>query len=270
MTKYCTVITVSSVILSIVIYFFYNTYLSKQVYSYLRKQDFSSIALNNHKIHIYEKKPVSNPILLSGKSIQIRSRCNCHKDQITMKTDNISFTIEYGKVKYNLSMNDFDLDASTCDMYSVLSRGPNQKVIGYTLYGNNTERYYKQLDLISDQAAFHYPEWTIRIYYDDTALQDYLCDISCRKRNVVLCYASQIPYGSIDNRTWSAMYINKMMWRWLPTGDPFVDYFMSRDADSWIIEREAQSTDEWLKSNNIFHIMRGELRSSSFLPIFCS
>jgi len=36
-----------------------------------------------------------------------------------------------------------------------------------------------------------------------------------------------------------------------------VDFFMSRDIDAWIIEREYFSVLEWLHSNTVFHIMRG-------------
>ena len=38
--------------------------------------------------------------------------------------------------------------------------------------------------------------------------------------------------------------------------DDFVDVFSSRDSDSNIIQREKDSVGEWLKSNNLFHIMR--------------
>ncbi len=47
-----------------------------------------------------------------------------------------------------------------------------------------------------------------------------------------------------------------MMWRWFPISDDFVDIFSSRDSDSTLIQREKDSVDVWLKSNNLFHIMR--------------
>jgi len=56
---------------------------------------------------------------------------------------------------------------------------------------------------------------------------------------------------------WSATYINSMMWRWFPINDPFVDVFMSRDSDSLIIQREVDSVNVWLQSNEVGHIMRG-------------
>jgi hypothetical protein len=47
-----------------------------------------------------------------------------------------------------------------------------------------------------------------------------------------------------------------MMWRWLPVGDSFVDYFASRDLDSSLIQREKDSVDEWLGEKKLFHVMR--------------
>ena len=47
-----------------------------------------------------------------------------------------------------------------------------------------------------------------------------------------------------------------MNWRFLPTLDPQVDFFMSRDLDSLIFEREYSAVEEWLKSSKSLHIMR--------------
>jgi hypothetical protein len=33
---------------------------------------------------------------------------------------------------------------------------------------------------------------------------------------------------------------------------------MSRDTDAWITEREYESVKVWLKSENVFHLMRGK------------
>ena len=44
----------------------------------------------------------------------------------------------------------------------------------------------------------------------------------------------------------------------LPVGDSLVDYFMSRDSDSLILEREVDAVNEWIKSNTLLHVMRGE------------
>lgn len=39
------------------------------------------------------------------------------------------------------------------------------------------------------------------------------------------------------NQIWDATYIMPSMWRYLPIGDSFVNIMISRDSDSYIIQR---------------------------------
>ena len=60
----------------------------------------------------------------------------------------------------------------------------------------------------------------------------------------------------------------EMNWRFLPLLDPAVDWFMSRDADCYIFQREVDAVNHWLeqKANSTFHIMRDHpLHESQFL-----
>ena len=52
-------------------------------------------------------------------------------------------------------------------------------------------------------------------------------------------------------------YIHASMWRWFSINDLFVDILISRDSDSAIYQREVDSVNIWLNSNNVGHIMRG-------------
>jgi hypothetical protein len=151
-----------------------------------------------------------------------------------------------------------------------------QKVISYSLYGNDSFYYEKLVNLtrIIDQK---YPGWTMRVYYDDKTVDpSVICQIECAKReasdqyldNADLCNINKIPYDL--ESTWSAGYMHGMMWRWLPIGDSFVDVFSSRDSDSYILDREVASVNKWLSSSTLFHVMRGKafeilLQASSHL-----
>ena len=143
----------------------------------------------------------------------------------------------------------------------MLRRGPNQKIIGISLYGLDN-RYYDSIKLIAKRATKFYPDWIIRIYYDDTINFSIICDLECLQSdgkfldNIDFCYSNEIPNGLLSN-TWSANYMHKMTWRWLPIGDPFVNVFISRDSDSWFNERESEAVKTWLASEYLFHIMRG-------------
>ena len=49
------------------------------------------------------------------------------------------------------------------------------------------------------------------------------------------------------------LYINI---NFIVIGDSFVDVFSSRDTDSYVYKREADSAEVWLKSDKVGHIMR--------------
>ena len=51
-------------------------------------------------------------------------------------------------------------------------------------------------------------------------------------------------------------HMNRMMWRLIPMLDPLVDIFLSRDLDSFIIDREVVALQQWLNSSFTFSIMR--------------
>ena len=127
-----------------------------------------------------------------------------------------------------------------------------------------------------------YPGWTMRIHHDSSIDQSLKCELECLNDangnlldNVDFCDVEKVPghqntrfahykWSDIvqDNASelecsWNATYMNSMKWRWLPINDPFVDAFMSRDADSLILQREVDSVKVWLESDKVGHIMRG-------------
>jgi len=120
----------------------------------------------------------------------------------------------------------------------------------------------------------------MRIHHDNSIDQSLKCVLECLKDengnlldNVDFCDIEKVPGHQTSQFTfntdilqgtdpeiesrWSAAYMNAMKWRWLPISDPFVDAFMSRDADSLIIQREVDSVMVWLESDKVGHIMRG-------------
>lgn len=199
--------------------------------------------------------------------------CDCRNGRIKIDQVNGEYFIRSfddknshtPKTLYTLNDTQYqDLKDTSCDLYKVLRRGPKQKVIGYSLYGRDS-KYYKELKTIVKMSHYIYPGWILRFYYDDTINNSVICQLECLKNsknvyydNVDFCYVPKMPLGDANNE-WDATYMLALAWRWLPIGDPFVDYFMSRDTDSWPTLREFASVSVWLKSNTLFHIMRGIL-----------
>jgi hypothetical protein len=156
----------------------------------------------------------------------------------------------------------------TCNIYSELRRGSKQKVIGFSLYGKD-KAYYKKLKNITLSVKKLYPDWLIRIYHDSSIDNDIKCEIECQIDNETnkiidntdFCNVEETYFNLenyISNTTFDLRYVNAMMWRWFPLFDDHVDIFSSRDSDSYILQREVDSVNVWLESENIGHIMRGE------------
>ena len=123
--------------------------------------------------------------------------------------------------------------------------------------------YNEHLEEIVHQSMKYYPDWILRIYHNDSINIYTVCELECLKDGdgnfidkVDFCNIKKIPFGASQD-SWDASFMHAMTWRWLPIGDPFVDFFMSRDTDSWFIQREFDSVNVWMKSNTLFHVMRG-------------
>ena len=70
-----------------------------------------------------------------------------------------------------------------------------------------------------------------------------LCGLACSNSHLDLCHVRQLPGNPVGD----ASQLHPMMWRFLPTLDPQVSLFLSRDLDSRISAREVAAVTEWLQ-----------------------
>lgn len=221
----------------------------------------------------------------SSFSLVVKPSCNCSQSEtqhiLIEKTDqNPDYVISIihestasgdhnKKIKtilFNLTSHQLEQFNFTCDLYNVLRRGLGQHILAYSLYGIKP-RYSRNLAQIAQLVRLKYAGFTIRVYYDSTIDPSVRCQLECKYADVMdFCnmnkfydtklsdfFRNQEPAQLLD-----MTYMHKMMWRILPVGDSFVDVFMARDTDSFIIDREIDAVNEWLRSNNsVAHIMRG-------------
>lgn len=205
----------------------------------------------------------------------LNSSCDCRKNkQIKLEKYEdysvVRFQNEYKRFKYLYSMSNEDLIRAsfTCNLYSSLRRGKSQKVLSYSLYGKN-RFFYEKLKILVKQMSIFYPGWIMRIYYDESIDKSIICEIECQK-NEKEAYYDNVDFCDINNielkvnysklvgdLTLNGSYIHAAIWRWFPIGDSFVEVFSSRDTDSFLIQREIDSVNVWLKSDKVGHIMRG-------------
>jgi hypothetical protein len=87
-----------------------------------------------------------------------------------------------------------------------------------------------------------YPNWTIRVYLDDTVPAHVIRRLECRNAQIVdMTNEKMIP---------------PTLWRFLVADDPHVSRFIIRDADSLVSEKEQAAVEEWQHSTYWFHHMR--------------
>ena len=142
-------------------------------------------------------------------------------------------------------------------------RGFHQKVVSYSLYGNFSdpnkyERYVKPMIDVINQVQASYPGWIVRIYTraeNHQQLQEIIAANSTQWNQVDICSVESVLDQSRTHLL-KASQTFPMTWRFLPLLDPTVDVMMSRDADSYIIDREVVAVQEWLNSSAVFHVMR--------------
>jgi len=63
-----------------------------------------------------------------------------------------------------------------------------------------------------------------------------------------------------DKVFFNASNVHALIWRYFPLADDFVDVVSFRDTDSFILQREVDSTNVWLNSDKMAHIMRGQFK----------
>ena len=227
---------------------------------------------SKHKSFHRQISESSSSSLINNKNLvilKLKSKCNCKfKQQINVIKNNVENNYEIWlnkeKLLYNLTNLEYDSLNVTCDLYNVLRRGKNQKVISYSLYGKS-DRYYRFLHPLIMTIKRYYPTWLMRVYYDDSIDLNKICEIECaieKKTGLMLDNADFCNSNSLNlklnnvNLLLNASYMHSMKWRWLPMGDSFVNIFMSRDTDSLILQREIDAVKDWLNRSTVVHIMR--------------
>jgi len=143
-------------------------------------------------------------------------------------------------------------------------RGAHQKVIAISIYRTDNPLFsseitnIKFLKQLSNEINILLPEWILRVYIDFTdsikSQQEFLNNFS----NIDICDINNIPIFGSSLRS----YLPGKMWRFLPIFDPYVDYLLSRDLDSPIIQRETETIDMWLSNEqekHFFYIARDNI-----------
>jgi hypothetical protein len=119
-----------------------------------------------------------------------------------------------------------------------------ENVIAYTLWDNQPRHHVPLLENARIRPHL-FPEWTIRVYHDQTVDRGYLTQLA----NLgVQLRPMALPPNVPAHRG--------LLWRFEVIADPDVSRFLIRDADSLLTVKERMAVDDWLQSPFHFHAMR--------------
>lgn len=117
-----------------------------------------------------------------------------------------------------------------------------KKIISFSLWGDNP-KYTIGAIRNAELALTIYPDWVCRYYIGKSTPKEIINKLSDFENTELLILN--------EKGNWSGMF-----WRFYAATDPSVDIMISRDTDSRLSLREKIAVDEWIASNNVFHIMR--------------
>lgn len=121
------------------------------------------------------------------------------------------------------------------------------KIIAMSVWGDNP-RYIEGAKRQIELASEFYSDWKVYLYTDDTSKyepQENLKLISCQGHNGVF-------------------------WRFYPLFESDNNITIVRDSDGRITKREAMAIEEWLESDQTFHIYRDHEAHFQFPIIACA
>jgi len=121
--------------------------------------------------------------------------------------------------------------------------GGKDRVIAFTIFGSQP-RYLRGALQNVLAARTLYPGWICRFYVDDTVDETF--------RHVLAEEGAELVMDDSGNRDTRHLLTR----RFLVNDDPGVGYFLVRDADSVVSQREAAAVADWLESGLPFHAMR--------------
>ena len=121
-----------------------------------------------------------------------------------------------------------------------------KKIITFSLWGNNPT-YNIGAIKNAELAKYAYPDFECWFYIHKDTVPQQTVDALNSLTNTKIIFKT----GDLNNEN-----CKPRMWRFEAIDDEEVELVLSRDTDTRILLREKLAVDEWIQSNQMFHIMR--------------
>lgn len=115
------------------------------------------------------------------------------------------------------------------------------KVISFSLYGDNPIYTIGCINNAKRKVEI-FKDWQMWVYHNSSVPVNILSELHSLNVKLINTNENKGFFGSL--------------WRFRPILDPSVEYFISRDGDSRISERDEIAVTEWTNSDKNFHILR--------------
>lgn len=114
-------------------------------------------------------------------------------------------------------------------------------VVSFSLFGSDP-KYTIGAMKNADLCKVFFKGWQMRVYHDSSVPKDILFGLELSGVELIR-----------KDDTWGE---GRRMWRFFPVSDCSIGYFISRDCDSRLSERDAEAVAEWMESGKAFHVIR--------------
>lgn len=117
-----------------------------------------------------------------------------------------------------------------------------ENIISFSLWGTDNRYVDGALENVN-LAKEIYPDWSVRIYVDNSVDKEELKKVYDVGADIRLVKDTKGPFHGA-------------YWRFLVNDDPTVNRYIIRDIDARLNFREQAAVNEWIESDKSYHIMR--------------
>lgn len=171
---------------------------------------------------------------------------------------NVALPIKASETAHNKSLDSEFISADKVPPGMDLPGGGQVMIVSMSLYGSDP-RYTIGIIRNAQLVKENFPGWKLRVYMESPLSATRFGRVPPAIITSLKGLGVDIQYVVPEQD-----FIPPMMWRFLVADDPSVDYFVIRDSDSRLTERDAAAVTAWIESGRPFHSIRDHPSHASY------
>lgn len=171
---------------------------------------------------------------------------------------NVALPIKTAETAHNKSLDAEFISVDKAPPGMGLTGGGQVMIVSMSLYGSDP-RYTIGIIRNAKLVKENFAGWKLRVYMESPLSTTRFGRVPPAIITSLVGLAVDIQYVVPEQD-----FIPPMMWRFLVADDPSVDYFVIRDSDSRLTERDAAAVTAWIQSGRPFHSIRDHPSHASY------